>query len=385
LNGILADEMGLGKTCQTISFLAYLIEQQPAKMHLIIVPSSTLDNWSREIQAWLPNVNYRIYSGSLDERRRLRRDILKKRAKNPINIILTTYSYVHSQQDDRNFFQRQLNLEYSVYDEAHMLKNMNTLRYKNLLETRSKRRLLLTGTPLQNNLIELISLLFFVMPDVFQRKSQYLKLLFKTRPADSDFDQFYNEKIEQAKGIMRPFILRRLKSEVLKDLPDKLENVIYCDMTEAQSNAYNDMVDFFKERVKQKQEKTLSKSSSKTSIITIDSHDSSINEINNNNYLHEMFKKKFSKTRPNVMMELRVVANHPLLRRFIYTDDILKKMAQLIMKESPPETVYQYVLEDLSVLNDYEVLFHFLPNLFPFNFCFIFNNKRSIKHVRFIK
>lgn len=362
MNGILADEMGLGKTCQTISFLAYLIEQQPNKMHLIIVPSSTLDNWSREIQTWLPNVNYRVYMGSLDERRRLRRDILKKRSKNPINIVLTTYSYVHSQQDDRNFFQRQLNLDYSIYDEAHMLKNMNTLRYKNLLETRSKRRLLLTGTPLQNNLIELISLLFFVMPDVFQRKTQYLKLLFKTKPADSDFDKFYSEKIEQAKGIMRPFILRRLKSEVLKELPDKLENVIYCDMTETQSKAYNDMVDFFKDRVRQKLENktSLSKSSSKTSIITIDSNDSSIHEINtNNNYLHEMFKKKFSKTRPNVMMELRVVANHPLLRRFIYTDDMLKKMARLVMKESPPETVYEYVLEDLSILNDYEVIFSF--------------------------
>jgi SWI/SNF-related matrix-associated actin-dependent regulator 1 of chromatin subfamily A len=349
--------MGLGKTCQTISFLAYLIEQQPNKMHLIIVPSSTLDNWSREIQTWLPNLNYRVYSGSLDERRRLRRDILKKRSKNPINIILTTYSYVHSQQDDRNFFQRQLNLEYSVYDEAHMLKNMKTARYKNLLETRSKRRLLLTGTPLQNNLIELISLLFFVMPDVFQRKTQYLNLLFKTSPVDSDSDQFYNEKIEQAKGIMRPFILRRLKSEVLRDLPDKLENVIYCDMIEKQSNAYNEMVEFFKERTKQRKEKSLLKSSSKSSIITIDSHESSMHEVNKKSNLYEKLKKEFSAKKPNVIIELRIVANHPLLRRFIYTDDILEKMARLIMKESPPETVYEYVLEDLTILNDYEVIY----------------------------
>ena len=201
--------MGLGKTCQTIAFLGYLLEQQPEhKMHLIIVPSSTIGNWDRELQVWLPNLKYEIYHGSLDERKQLRRKILKnKRSKSDsierIRLILTTYSYVHSQPDDRDFFQKQMKFEYCVYDEAHMLKNMETIRYKNLLNTNSKRRLLLTGTPLQNNLNELISLLFFVMPNLFHNQTKYLTTMFKSKPTNCDIDAFYSEKVEQARGIMR--------------------------------------------------------------------------------------------------------------------------------------------------------------------------------------
>ncbi len=124
--------MGLGKTCQTIAFLGYIIEQQPTKVHLVIVPSSTRENWSRELTQWLPGLKFEVYCGSLEERRMMRKKIQKKRAKRQINLVLTTYDYVYSKQEDRDFFQKKMKFEYSVYDEAHMLKNMATIRYKNL-------------------------------------------------------------------------------------------------------------------------------------------------------------------------------------------------------------------------------------------------------------
>lgn len=92
---------------------------------------------------------------------------------------------------------------------------MNSIRYQSLIKIQSKRKLLLTGTPLQNNLVELMSLLYFTMPDVFQNRTQYVNKIFSAKPANIDVDTFYNEKIAQAKGIMKPFILRRLKTEVI--------------------------------------------------------------------------------------------------------------------------------------------------------------------------
>jgi SNF2 family DNA or RNA helicase len=152
-----------------------------------------------------------------------------------------------SSNEDKAFF-RKLKLEYCVYDEAHMLKNMNSIRYQSLIKINSRRRLLLTGTPLQNNLVELMSLLYFVMPDIFEHKTEHLKRIFETKPADVDKDTFYSEKIAQAKGIMRPFIMRRLKTDVLKQLPQKVIKVLECEQTTRQLAEYEKLISVYRER-----------------------------------------------------------------------------------------------------------------------------------------
>ena len=156
LNGILADEMGLGKTIQTIAFLTHLKETGEEGPHLIVVPSSTMDNWRKELEAWAPGVKVVTYWGSQDERRHLRLQLVQDELQ--YDVILTTYNMVISSADDRVLF-RKLDFHYVVFDEAHMLKNMSTSRYENLMKVQAPRKLLLTGTPLQNNLVELMSLL----------------------------------------------------------------------------------------------------------------------------------------------------------------------------------------------------------------------------------
>ncbi len=127
----------MGKTCQTIALLAYIYEKNPRLLHLIVVPASTLENWSRELSQWFPDFNFHVYMGSPDERLAQRKEILKglnnKKSRNPLNAILTTYSYVSFNKHDQAFF-RSIGFEYVVYDEAHVLKNMKSLKYENLMK-----------------------------------------------------------------------------------------------------------------------------------------------------------------------------------------------------------------------------------------------------------
>lgn len=125
LNGILADEMGLGKTIQAISFLAHLKELGDEGPHLIIVPSSTMDNWQKELHTWCPALKVLNYYGSQDERRHMRLQIVQEQV--DYDVILTTYNMVISSADDRVLF-RKLDFHYVIFDEAHMLKNMATSR-----------------------------------------------------------------------------------------------------------------------------------------------------------------------------------------------------------------------------------------------------------------
>ena len=168
LNSVLADEMGLGKTVQAIAFLAHTLETiNPDKLSLIIVPASTMDNWARELDTWCPSLGYIMYHGSQGERRGMRRQIMEGDVDEDTHVILTTYNMVYSSQEDRVMFKR-IQFHTVVLDEAHMLKNMNSIRYENLMKVSAEYRLLLTGTPLQNNLVELMSILVFVMPTMFE-------------------------------------------------------------------------------------------------------------------------------------------------------------------------------------------------------------------------
>ncbi|XP_010783276.1 SWI/SNF-related matrix-associated actin-dependent regulator of chromatin subfamily A containing DEAD/H box 1A-like, partial [Notothenia coriiceps] len=175
LSGILADEMGLGKTIQAIAFLAELYQMGIEGPHLIIVPASTLDNWVREMKLWCPSLKVVVYCGSLEDRRYLRHDLLDD--KTEYNVIVTTYNMAIGNDNDRGLF-RKLRLKYALFDEGHMLKNMNSLRYRHLMSINAEHRLLLTGTPLQNNLLELMSLLNFIMPSLFSSSTHQLSKMF---------------------------------------------------------------------------------------------------------------------------------------------------------------------------------------------------------------
>ncbi|XP_068537824.1 SWI/SNF-related matrix-associated actin-dependent regulator of chromatin subfamily A containing DEAD/H box 1 isoform X4 [Anas acuta] len=315
LNGILADEMGLGKTIQAIAFLAYLYQEGNRGPHLIVVPASTLDNWIREVHLWCPELDVLFYYGSQEDRKHLRADINNKVV--DFNVIVTTYNCAISSSDDRGLFRR-LKLNYAIFDEGHMLKNMSSVRYQHLMTINAKNRLLLTGTPVQNNLLELMSLLNFVMPHMFSSSTSEIRRMFSSKTKSAEEQSIYEkERIAHAKQIIKPFILRRVKDEVLKQLPPKKDLIELCAMSEKQEQLYCDLLNKLKKT------------------------------INSNEKNSDM---------GNVMMQLRKMANHPLLHRQYYTTDKLRTMSTLMLKEpthcdANPDLIF----EDMTVMTDFEL------------------------------
>ncbi|XP_045536479.1 SWI/SNF-related matrix-associated actin-dependent regulator of chromatin subfamily A containing DEAD/H box 1 homolog [Papilio machaon] len=338
VSGILADEMGLGKTVQVIAFLAHLKETGQARgTHLIVVPASTLDNWSGELARWCPSLRVSKYYGNPEERRQMR--VEYARGLDNIDVVLTTYTMVSSCPEERKMF-RITSMHYVIYDEAHMLKNMSTQRYDNLLRIKSKHRLLLTGTPLQNNLLELMSLLCFVMPHMFSGKTDDLKSLFQknakvktakktngtTNPED-DVPAFEESQITQAKRIMKPFVLRRLKRDVLQDLPKKTNHTELCPLSGRQEMLYKNLIAAF---------------SAKDGTIHATTEQSGL----------------------SMMMDMRKLANHPLLLRYHYTEPVLRKIAaRLVREHGYKEKNEQYAYEDLLCMSDFQI--HQLTLLYP--------------------
>ncbi|XP_074526874.1 SWI/SNF-related matrix-associated actin-dependent regulator of chromatin subfamily A containing DEAD/H box 1A [Halichoeres trimaculatus] len=311
LSGILADEMGLGKTIQAIAFLSQLYQNGIEGPHLIVVPASTLDNWVRELKLWCPSLKVLIYYGSMEDRRYLKHDILTEAVE--FNVIVTTYNLAIGNDSDRSLF-RKLSLKYAVFDEGHMLKNMNSLRYRHLMTINAEHRLLLTGTPLQNNLLELMSLLNFIMPSMFSSSTTQLSKMFSMKSHEEQ-SRFERDRISQAKLIMKPFILRRVKSEVLKQLPAKEEKVEFCSMSEKQEVLYQTLLKKMKGSI--------------------------------NGEKRELC---------NVMMQLRKMANHPLLHRQYYTTEKLKAMSKLMLKEPTHfDAEPALIQEDMEVMSDFEL------------------------------
>ncbi|XP_072192275.1 SWI/SNF-related matrix-associated actin-dependent regulator of chromatin subfamily A containing DEAD/H box 1 isoform X2 [Excalfactoria chinensis] len=313
LNGILADEMGLGKTIQAIAFLAHIYQEGDRGPHLIVVPASTLDNWIREVNLWCPELNVLFYYGSQEDRKHLRVDISNRAV--DFNVIVTTYNCAISSSDDRSLF-RKVKLNYAIFDEGHMLKNMSSVRYQQLMRINAKHRLLLTGTPVQNNLLELMSLLNFVMPHMFSSSTSEIRRMFSSKAKTAEEQSAYEkERIAHAKQIIKPFILRRVKDEVLKQLPPKKDHIELCAMSEKQEQLYCDLLNKLKKTMKEK-----------------------------------------NSDMGNAMMQLRKMANHPLLHRQYYTADKLKTMSKLMLKEpthcdANPDLIF----EDMSVMTDFEL------------------------------
>jgi SWI/SNF-related matrix-associated actin-dependent regulator 1 of chromatin subfamily A len=340
LSCILADEMGLGKTCQVIAFMAHLKQNEKSNgPHLVIVPASTIENWLREFHKFCPDIIVQAYYGSVRDREDLRYQLKDQE----FDVLVTTYSLASGSSIDFKFLKNQ-NFNIIVYDEGHFLKNSGTERYTRLMKLKAKFRLLLTGTPLQNNLKELVSLLAFMLPKLFDDKREDLQGLFNQKmgtvtSSSSSTPTSYNpllssQAISKAKTMMTPFVLRRKKDQVLQHLPAKCHEIIKCDLNEIQHKIYHDHLETARAtRIERERRKLLT-----------------------NKQQMEEAKKSPIPSSTNVLMSLRKASLHPLLFRINYTDNKLKKMAEAIMNE--PEYVeanQTFIFEDMQVMSDFEL------------------------------
>lgn len=245
LNGILADQMGLGKTIQTIGFLAHLIGNGLNGPYLVIAPLSTLSNWVNEISRFVPSMDAIIYHGNKKQRDEIRRKHMPRSIGPKFPIIVTSYEIALS---DAKKHLRHYPWKYLVVDEGHRLKNSKCKLLKELKYLCVDNKLLLTGTPLQNNLAELWSLLNFILPDIFQSHEEF----------ESWFDlsgkcsnEAMKEEVEERRraqvvvklhAILRPFLLRRLKTDVEQMLPRKKEIILYATLTEHQKKFQDHLI-----------------------------------------------------------------------------------------------------------------------------------------------
>ncbi|KIN06617.1 hypothetical protein OIDMADRAFT_191006 [Oidiodendron maius Zn] len=230
ISGILADEMGLGKTLQTIAFLGYLRHiMDILGPHLVIVPKSTLDNWKREFAKWTPEVNVLVLQGAKDERHQLINDRL---IDEKFDVCVTSYEMILREKSHLKKFA----WEYIIIDEAHRIKNEESSLAQVIRLFNSRNRLLITGTPLQNNLHELWALLNFLLPDVFG-DSEAFDQWFSGQEADQD------TVVQQLHRVLRPFLLRRVKADVEKSLLPKKEVNLYIGMADMQVKWYRKILE----------------------------------------------------------------------------------------------------------------------------------------------
>jgi len=253
LSGILADEMGLGKTIQVISLIAYLKTKKVKGPFIVAAPLATLPNWMNEFRKWLPyveglpdeqnGVKTLLYHGSKAERALLRENFMShdKVSRNDFPLIVTSYEICIL---DRRYLEK-YKWQYLVVDEGQRVKNRNCRLIRELKALNTQNRLLLSGTPIQNTLDELWSLLNFVNPqifdnlEVFQSWFGFRGLGKETKEEDVLAQEKENAIVTKLHEILRPFLLRRLKKDVLIDMPPKTEIVVYTPMSLLQKDYYD--------------------------------------------------------------------------------------------------------------------------------------------------
>ncbi|KAF2170306.1 hypothetical protein M409DRAFT_19908 [Zasmidium cellare ATCC 36951] len=324
ISGILADEMGLGKTLQTISFIGYLrFMQGITGPHLVAVPKSTLDNWKREFAKWIPEINVLVLQGAKEERHEL---INERLVDEKFDVCITSYEMILREKSHLKKFA----WEYIIIDEAHRIKNEESSLAQIIRIFNSRNRLLITGTPLQNNLHELWALLNFLLPDVFG-DSEAFDQWFNNQDADQD------TVIQQLHRVLRPFLLRRVKSDVEKSLLPKKEINLYVGMSEMQIKWYKNILE------------------------------KDIDAVNG------AAGKKESKTRLlNIVMQLRKCCNHPYLFDGAepgppYTTDehlvdnaakmvMLDKLLKRMMDQGSRVLIFSQMSRVLDILEDYSVM-----------------------------
>ncbi|KAH6856250.1 SNF2 family N-terminal domain-containing protein [Chaetomium sp. MPI-CAGE-AT-0009] len=247
MSGILADEMGLGKTVQTISLIALLREQENyLGPHLIVAPLSTLSNWLDEFHQWVPSIPVVMYHGTPQQRSeifksKIMRHLHGGRPTEKFPVVCTSYEMVLK---DRTALSK-INWEFIIIDEGHRMKNFDSKLFRELKSFTSATRLLITGTPLQNNLKELWSLLNFLLPKIFRDWEAFESWFdFSDLEDEEGTEEFIADKTKQElvkkmHVVLQPLLLRRIKADVAKYLPKKREYVLYAPMTKEQTDLYN--------------------------------------------------------------------------------------------------------------------------------------------------
>ncbi len=227
LGGILADEMGLGKSLQTIIFIKRVLEEDKKAKILIVCPTALVYNWENEFKKFGNDIKRNIFVGIKKER-------LKKLESCKGNIYITSYGLLREDLD----IYKEMNFKVMIIDEAQNIKNPTTMLTKAVKSINSEIKLALTGTPIENSILELWSIFDYIMPGFLASKNKFGE---KYKIGDS-FDNDTNLTLSRLRSQVKPFILRRKKNDVLKDLPDKLENNIYIDLNEDEKKIYAALV-----------------------------------------------------------------------------------------------------------------------------------------------
>jgi SNF2 family DNA or RNA helicase len=323
INGILADEMGLGKTLQTISLVGYMKHfRNRARPHLVIVPKSTHQNWINEFTKWCPSIKTVALKGTADERAELIRDTISDESK--WEVLVTTYEMVLAEKGAL----KKINWKYIIIDEAHRIKNDESKLSVVVRTLKSENRLLITGTPLQNNLKELWALLNFLVPDIFDSDEEFTNIF--------DTDKCLGEDkslVEKLHAVLKPFLLRRLKSDVEKKLPPKIETKLFVGLSAMQRQLYT--------KILVKDIDLLNSGTSKTDKVRL----------------------------LNILMQLRKVCNHPYLFDGVepgppYTTEqhivdncgkmaIMDKLLTRLKQQGSRVLIFTQMTKVLDILEDY--------------------------------
>ncbi|XP_049457134.1 lymphoid-specific helicase isoform X1 [Epinephelus fuscoguttatus] len=242
INGILADEMGLGKTIQCIAHVAMMIEKKVMGPFLVVAPLSTLPNWINEFKRFTPEVSVLLYHGTQQERAKLLKQI--RRPQGPLSMCPVVLTSFEISMIDRKFLQR-FQWKYLIVDEGHRIKNLNCRLVRELKTLPTDNKLLLTGTPLQNNLAELWSLLNFLLPEVFDDLKSFeswFDIDSITEAENVVATEREQNILSMLHQILTPFLLRRLKSDVALEVPPKKEIIVYAPLTAKQESFYTAVV-----------------------------------------------------------------------------------------------------------------------------------------------
>ncbi|KNC49139.1 uncharacterized protein AMSG_11850 [Thecamonas trahens ATCC 50062] len=316
LNGILADEMGLGKTVQTIALLAHLAHHGVPGPFLVVVPLSTLSNWMRELAQFAPGLSVLRHHGEKEERAAA----YAKARRSGVDVVVTTYEIA---MRDAKILTR-APWKYLVVDEGHRLKNMNCLLLRKLKAFPAANRLLLTGTPLQNSLAELWSLLNFLLPALFDDVDAFEEW-FNLDP-EAGLNDATRDVLAKLHAILAPFLLRRLKAEVALELPAKSEVLVYAPLSAGQAELYASNGDAPRLRA----------------LLQASAASSRAGE-----------RKKFTSLN-NAFMQLRKVTNHPYLLDYPLTPDGQLHITEELVAASGKMVVFDALMTKmLDILHDY--------------------------------